>query len=265
MITLTAHTPDDHKTNHLQAKAPSSRRIPRGLSQNSADASVNSVTIWVQQLLTVDFRHAFWPWLGYMSALAMLCYGAAKWGRESHPHYVWNSWALVTVGLVAPAVAVRIFCTDFDQGTAARLLASPVKRGSIWLARLGLTVALLLAPAALTYFLVPGMSWLYLIGEGVGQRPFTMGGVYLAWCAWSFGPMFSVLFRRSILAWSATVIMPFIVAVWAAILSPVTGSDPGSPDLFPYLPKQVLVTGLALGVVSQFFAAWYWRRMEVRS
>lgn len=281
MITTALNTPDDNPTTPRQSTTPSSRRTPRGATQNSNGETVNShknpqpgatshtngtprKSTWQRQLLAVDFRHAFWPWATCMFGMFMLYYGAWNWQHETHPHYVWNSWAVVLVAFTAPAAAMRVFCTDFDHGTTARLLSAPISRTSIWITKIILSAALLGIPAIFTHILVPSMSWRYLIGDGVGQKPYTTSILYFCWCAWSFAPLLSLFLRRAILAWTATAISPLLVAIVAGVLFAFFGIDALSPALFPYVPNDVLITAILLGLAAQILAAYLWRRLEVR-
>lgn len=235
----------------------------RRMSKGGANA-------WLKELLMVDGRHGAAAFGAYVFGVVLFIWDFALVADDS-PVWLRPGWTII--GLVVPAVLVtRVFCTDFSHGTVERLLVSPVGRQSIWFARVGLSGLMLFVPLIVGWALV-SMSGFYEQGSVGGHAHFIERysylsfGMLVAWCAWCFGPLATVLLRRAILVFSVTLISPFGVVVLLALISGLTGFNQGMVSMletFPYVALALLGLAFVVGVISQFVAALVWRRMEVR-
>jgi len=225
----------------------------------AAAQTAASQTGWRRELLWVDFRNAAWVWVGLVCGIA-----GGLW-LQPWPFGFHGSWvaAYLLTGLFAPAVVTRIFCADFAEGTHERLMAMPVARLLLWRVRLGLAAVLLFTPVLLMALWAGTNS--YDETKIVFVRICTAITCLLAWSAFSFGPLLSLLLQKPILAWTMTVVVPLACVLLASFVQTLLGITDFPSQRFPYLPIGLTVFFVIAGITAQFYAARVWRRLEVRA
>ncbi len=221
---------------------------------------------WWMELALVDFRHAFWPWVVYMTAVMSLW--LLPLGPLGAPLDIdaWP-WIAATVGLVGPAIVARVFCSDSASSTMATLLTSPRSRSSVWFVRTGSLALMLFLPVLLCAVPLPHpwTSWTHTDQFLMAAAVVTLTA--LAWCYATVGVLLAILLKRPLLVWTAILISPLIVLLLFVLVDAIIGLDlalkPGDQLKSPVNAEFWFV--LVFGAIAYIIAWRLWLRLEVRS
>jgi len=191
---------------------------------------------WWLELLLVDFRHAFWPWVVYLILILTVT-------LNLDPTLI--IFLLIINYGVIPAIVTRTFATDHYYGTIQYLLSFPRTRSSIFLGRFVLLVTLLIMPM-IPYVLIDPYR-----GGVLGQL------LYMIGCQLSFGILLSVKIRKPITAWSAAFVMPMILGVVIVAVVSLANLN---------VNQNHITSGLIITSAPVLLLAYrQWLRLEVRS
>ncbi len=214
---------------------------------------------WWLELILVDIRHALWPWLAYLVACGVFAYLPQSLTERDSPY----EWILVNVIILfaVPAIVTAIFTADFGHSTIQNLLTFPRQRSRVWLLRMLLLTGLIALPliiAIIAASATPGHPIMIIYGMFLAQ---------VLYCFITFGPMYAVMFRKTLLSWSAIVIAPVVVATASLMLQNALGvEDPKTlAQEFPYLPPFTFWFIIIAGIPAALFAWSQWQRLELRS
>lgn len=213
---------------------------------------------WQWQLIKTDFRHAFWPWVGYVAAIIILMI-------SSDPNDV-AGFLIFFIVFVSSGVLTQIFTTDQSHGTLSSLIAFPVSRTAIWLRRVLLYILLMVLPIAVASLFLP-QDYPEYDEAASPAKAFLVLTTFISWSHLTLGSFLAVVLKKKIQVWSANVISPFVIMLIYFVVRNLFDleNDANIRSNFPWLNQDVSFFNLLIGCIFAACSYRFWQRMEVRA
>jgi len=217
---------------------------------------------WWQELLLVDFRHAFWPWVAFIVA-CVLAGKSANIGEGFRLSWIGNAITFLSV----PAIVCQVFAADYKNATMQSFLTFPKSRSEIWLLRVSLIILMILGPVAISLWFRFRYTGLQMASTHLHVAVYLNILFQAIYCFITYGILLAVLIRKPLVSWTAIVISPLLVVTMALIVQWMFAPEyePHRTPDFPYVFHFYFYFAMVGGMLAIILAYRQWLRLEVRS